>query len=582
MSTENIKRMQKIKSCWLVMFGVVSILAYVMPWIISGQSGYIRIHDGLDSIMAFQKIMSEQGFWFSPNKELVGPIFQGGLPRIAYPNELSVVTLLFSLFKPYWAYLINQLLIRLLAFLGMYLLLERFICSDLSKLRKGLIVCGTSIAFAYLPFWSWSGSIALLPWVFYALFRIWNNKFGIFEFIILIFYPFYSSIFLTGLYIVLFFWFSIPLSYLINRRVGKLFLSAILVTAAHSIVDYRYILFFLKNDFISHRSEFVLPSNSFEECINATINLFKNGDWAVTNSYPILLISILFSLFISLISTVNKPNNFFTKNRYLFRSEFILFSSCILISLYAGFWYWEEFSEIKKIFPLLNMINMTRLAFFLPFLWYFLFAISLVIIGLRYEKSKTMFFGICAAILFQIGLQISSHEFIVSKEKYKISFEEFYSEGLFNSISNSIGVNKNMYIVASIGIHPSITQFNGFKTADAYLANYPIEYKKRFRRAVYGEFKKSKALLSYYDEWGSRVYFFSSTLGCPKDDAVCTKKNTRSLPMPDFDIVAMKELGVNYIFSIFELQNPASSGLEYIETFEDKKSPWSISVYRLN
>lgn len=52
----------------LVLFGIFPILAYVMQWIILGESSYIRNYDYLDSIMALQKIMSDQEFWFSPTK----------------------------------------------------------------------------------------------------------------------------------------------------------------------------------------------------------------------------------------------------------------------------------------------------------------------------------------------------------------------------------------------------------------------------------------------------------------------------------------------------------------------------------
>ncbi len=197
-------------------FGIFFILIYCLPWIYYGESSYVRVHDSLDSLMAWYKILGNSDFLFSPNLLQVGPILQGGLPRLSYPNELSLTTVLFSTFDPYWAYVINQILIRITAFLGMYL----FLISNFKLLDnfQRLILFSVAVLYSFLPFWGWSGTVAALPFILYVACKVWKGKLGWLEIIILILYPFYSSLFMAGLYVVLIFWALFIVSFILRRH----------------------------------------------------------------------------------------------------------------------------------------------------------------------------------------------------------------------------------------------------------------------------------------------------------------------------------------------------------------------------
>ena len=90
--------------------------------------------------------------------------------------------------------------------------------------------------------------------------------------------------------------------------------------------------------------------------------------------------------------------------------------------------------------------------------------------------------------------------------------KQFYATTQFNEIANYIGKPKNSYRVASTGIHPAITQYNGFYTLDTYNNFYPLSYKHEFRKIIAKELDKSPTLKSYYDQWGGRVYLFVAQL----------------------------------------------------------------------
>ena len=198
---------------WLL--GISAVFAYVYPWVLAGESGYIRIHDSLDSHMAWIKILTESNFWFASNLSQVGPIAEHGMPRISYPRELSVITWIYAIFDPYWAYVVNQFVLRIVAFSGMYIFLKSIIQPDQNA--RSLIVFGVSLCYAFLPFWAWTGGVASLPFIFYALFRIWKGYIGKTEVIILILYPFYSSTVLIGMFIIGIVWLLALIKYLKYR-----------------------------------------------------------------------------------------------------------------------------------------------------------------------------------------------------------------------------------------------------------------------------------------------------------------------------------------------------------------------------
>jgi len=189
----------------------------------------------------------------------------------------------------------------------------------------------------------------------------------------------------------------------------------------------------------------------------------------------------------------------------------------------------------------------------------------------------------------QIKMELDNHEYTMEEKRTGITFQEFFSEDLFEKIEKSLPGDKKSYLVGSIGIHPSVLQYNGFRTADGYLSFYPKAYKLKFRKAVINEFSKNEALLSYFDDWGSRFYFFSAEMKCPRDGQYCSRHRhpPQVIKHFDLDIPATRALGVKYLFSVPTISNATELGLTSMGTFTtlgptwDTGSPWVITVYRL-
>ena len=250
----------------------------------------------------------------------------------------------------------------------------------------------------------------------------------------------------------------------------------------------------------------------------------------------------------------------------------------LVISIFYGLWLWSGLDFIWDAIPIFGQFNPTRINFARPFVWMLVFAFALLLLARPGRKQHRI---ILTLLVMQISLELAHHEFITSKKNEGISFSQFMAEDQFNAIEQAIGRPKASYVVGSIGLHPSIAQYNGFRTADAYFSLYPKSYKIRFREAVFEEFSRLPELLRYFDEWGSRAYFFSSEMVCPRNGAVCTKETTVSIDRLKLNMPAMKSLGIGYLFSVATIGNAAELGLKSIGTFEDNHSAWSVTVYKI-
>lgn len=208
-----------------------------------------------------------------------------------------------------------------------------------------------------------------------------------------------------------------------------------------------------------------------------------------------------------------------------------------------------------------------------PPIWYIAFALALLILWQLKKVGKVL---VAVLIIWQSILLFGQSEEFKYREVNTPTFKEFYSEDLFTSIQDYIGEDPSDYRVVSIGLHPTIAQFNGFYTLDTYNNSFPLDYKHRFREVIAGELDKSPTLEHYFDTWGGRLYMYVAEHG--KDYMYTRNKNE---PIQDLaiDTDALKDLGGDYILSAVPIENAEDIGLSLEETFEDQDSPWEIHLY---
>src|SRR5699024_6619802 len=123
----------------------------------------------------------------------------------------------------------------------------------------------------------------------------------------------------------------------------------------------------------------------------------------------------------------------------------------------------EGLRILKDHFSLFNTFNFARIHFMRPVLWYASFAIALSFLWRQFRLGKWVVIFLLAA---QCTLLYQLTEDVKYREAGTPTFKEFYAEDLFKDIQDYIGKDQSSYRVASIGLHPAISQYNGFYTLD--------------------------------------------------------------------------------------------------------------------
>lgn len=543
----------------LLYIALAIILLYLSPFFIMGQDAYVLIHDNLDSTVIWLKVLTQSGKLFSSNPEPLDQIMSG-TPRVSFGSEYSILVWLNYFFSPFIAYVLNQFLMHYVAFGGMYLLLKKILPKE-----RDLIIVGTSLCFALLPFWpSGALTVAGQPLALFAFLNIRENQASIRDWIVIILLPFFSSFVLSFVFFLSILGLFCLYEAIIYRKLNWKWLFAILLmTIVFLFVEYRLVTsMILKDGFLSHRTEMLIGGKTGIEAIRIFWKDFTTGQYhAASLQKPFILLAVVFALLLGF-------------NKKYWRPLFLLFISALIIAAVFALYQWTGIDFLKEKYPLIRAFNFGRYHWLHPLVWYIAFALSLNIL----RKKRFGVIVVFLLMVLQISFSFYNSDFIQERSKNNITYREFYSEKLFRDIANQIGDDKRNYRVVSIGLHPSIAQYNGFYTLDGYLANYPLEYKKQFREIIEGELDKSAEIQQYYDSWGSRFYIFS----CELEGKGFLIKRNQDLKIQnlDFNRRAFTEMGGKYIFSAVEIVNARELGFILENKFESEDSPWCIYLYR--
>ena len=546
---------------WVIGIGILTILIHLLPYLIYGENVYVAINDNLDGSF-FQYVVLAQSKKIFNGLDDYLPQVMNGLPRNVLPSELNLTTQLFALFPAFPAYVINQFFIRLVAFVGMFLLLRLLF----SKQTNQVIILFVTASFASLPFLTFGGSsIATQPLATYALIIISRHRGKLWHWLLLVLIPFFSSLPLAYTFFIFaacgFFiydaWLNTKYNWRLLIGISILFLGFILV-------EYRmfYNTFFNPN-YVSHRSQFTYEATSFIKSLEETWVIFFYSQYH-TNSAHTPFISI--SLSLALLKATNKQ-----------RRKIVIMGLCIsIIALIYGFRHYSLTLLLQQKIGLLQIFDTSRFYWLLPLIWYIVFAYSLIVI-VRIPRwgRKIAVFLIAAQLLFLFY----KHEHWVGQRTHQNTYRNFFAVQLLSEIKEYIGKPLNSYRVVSVGLHPSISAYNGFYTLDFYLGDYPLWYKHAFREIIAPQLTEDEELRKKFDNWGSRCYILLTDLPLTPR----TKEFYQDYTINNFPIstTALKQLGATYIFSAAKIANPENKSLELLNTFSHENSHWTIYLYLL-
>jgi hypothetical protein len=544
----------------LVGFALVLLCVYLSPLFILGENAHIRVHDNLDSNMAWYKVLTESGQLFGGVASEIPQVING-LSRNAFGTEYSGIVWLHALFPTMMAYALSQAITRFFAFLGMYLLLkDHFI----TKQEWGVIRVGIALSFALTPFWP-SGMLSTLgmPLALWALLNIRNGDKSWRNYLVLTLLPLYSS-FVLGFF---FFLTAMAVFWLVDFIRGKgwnfrFICSIAYMTFIYLIVEYRLVHSFLFGSEANSRDEYFHARLPLWRSMRLTFKNFVLGHTHVMTVHALIILPVvLFAFYLVFKHQLWRKEKLFV---FLLGLDFAL-------STWYAFWFYKGWAPLTEQFHFLDTFNFARYHFLRPLVIYVNFALALRVIWHR-TKNKN---SITAVIFAQIFILFAFNDEIIYHTKPSV--KEFYAEELFDKVENYISLPQEDYRVASIGIHPAIAQYNGFYTLDTYNNFYPLRYKYKFRKIIEQELAKNKTIQTYFDEWGGRCYLFSDELG---KRYMFNKDSKNRIKHLELNSQAFKELGGMYIFSALPIENAEKIKLELENVFTSREAAWKIYLYK--
>jgi len=556
----------------------IVVLAIVMfPFLYLKTNAYILVHDNLDGEFVHLHLLKMSGLLFSFSANTIVPNIMNGLPRSCFHSEFSFIRLLFLVIPSFWAYVINIGLIRIIGFTGMYLLTK----DHLIKGGNIKILIGLAALFSIIPLYPIYGlSVMGQPLLLWCFLNLNKNPGKFINWLVILIFPFYSHFALIAPFILIaLMGYGVYKLAAKDKTINKYYFIGIVLLficfIAANFITIKCMLF--PNGYISHRSVWLVKQGSFScgSILKQFITTFLSGE---DHSSSFIAVPIYLYTFIIF---------FLDKNK--FRKKILLITPVILIGL---------ISVLEAIYPVLryfsqnfvkifSMFQFNRFTFLIPLLWFIGLGIAI-----KYSKNKInpiilyliIIFQLCFIVLknyeLKLNYAIISH---ISPTKVKKiqTFQSYFAADLFSDIDKFINKPKKNFRVISLGISPSIAQYNGFFTLDSYQSNYPLKYKNQFREIIENELNKNSTIRDYFDDWGSRCYLFSSELqkSCYFN---CLKNGTVQLDSLSINTRVLKNMGGEYVFSAVPINNHKELQLTFVKAFYDDNSLWDIYLYKVD
>ena len=558
----------------LVVVVLATMAAYFAPFLLLGGRSYFYIEDNLDDEFVTNYLLVKTG------KALVldgaTPIdnIMNGIPRGTLPSGLNVPTLLFYVFPPAWAYIVNFILVHTIGFCGMFLLLRRhFLPKDDDYLLAGAI----SICFFLLPYYTvYGATVAGQPLLAYAFLSIRKGEGDWKDYLIILLFPLWSTMVLIAPFATTALGLILVIDWVRSRRLDKRFLFAIVFFVfVYAALQYQMVYSILGAHLGSH------PWLSHRMTWNRWNDLSISSD--IRRTFRGLFTPVFhtgtFSPIPAMVAVAAALVLLFIGKRRAGLLD-VLAIAIVIICLEFGFWphlfHWFGWMVRNS-----QEFNGSRFFFLLPLLWMLVFALSLK--ELKRVQWGLAFTWCLIAIQAIVILKFNTEykhtaNILIGNEEhvYEPSFDRFFAQDLFNEIDRYIGRPKQSYRVVSLGMYASISEFNGFYTLDGYLNNYSLAYKQEFRKIISKELDKSADLKEFFDGWGSRCYVFSSEIG---ENSWAAAQDHIVVHNLELNTNQLRAMGGEYVISAARIENSAQVGLRLEKEFFTPNSFWHIYLY---
>ena len=568
MSGQNNGRLLRRLDSPRVVFSIVVLmfLVFLSPYVIKGWDVWINQFDNLDQISSVGIFDGQFRGQFWPGEDMP-EYYLPGMEPIFRVSILSVQKLFWQ-FGFFPGYVINEMVYRILGFMGFYLLLRRLFMKDMPRMLPALL----ALAYVYLPFWPQGGlSIAGLPLLAWALLLIWNKDRPALGYAVVVLYTLYSGFFLTGVFVIMILalcavWLAVK-----RKPFWRLVFPMLLMLVIYLAVYYSYFIIAFVQQIPTNRSEIQLASRNLGVVLRGSFLGFFTRSHVHAHSfqaYILLPVSIL-GLWAML------RNRAYTWRRLALGLGGFLVFCAALVALYN----YKPFNDIYN--SMRFGFDYSRFYFLTPPVWYMLASISLAyyVHKARWKRLATY---ICLVVLLaQLGLNFTKSSW--KTWTLKPTLREVMSVEQFARIDGYLrqhepGYSQQSVRIGCIGFSPSVANFNGFRTLGAYRPSYPLHLKDDFIEILAGEMDRNERLKQYMEKWGSQLYLFDDRIFIHILDQRELQRKVRSTTC-EMNLDKLREMGVSMLFSAVPIANATEVGL--VPVVRDTAGYYRLYVYRL-
>ncbi|MCD7805860.1 MAG: DUF6044 family protein [Lachnospiraceae bacterium] len=556
---------------WL---GLAVVVLSFIPYLILGTGSYVSYYEQLDWGLP---IYIYQAKYLFSGSDLI-PEFLNGAGKLAMVAPAPAYILIFRILPAFSAYLVILFFQEIISYIGMYLLLGRYVSH---KIIRVLV----SLMFAFLPVIPVLGlTIMGVPLAAWAISNLYEGKKPEISLFCVILFTACSSFALGG-FAVLMCWTVLILFGLFRKQKRNV---PFLVSYGVMFLEYmgfnaRLIcqMLGIGDSYVSHRTGMEITVEKFWPYFRY---MLINNDQAATDLHkywiPVIAATVVVCLF-----RIRRAG---TEERRQGKWLLSLCALLLFLYLFAALWNIEPTVALREKLGGIGSFQVTRVIWLTPACWYLALAVSLDywlshIHILKKWLWIPVYLGLCAAFLFVLkNNQIKENVQLLRNPDYHvITYENYYAIDLMDQIENYIRTEFDMemedYRVISLGIDPSAALCHGFYCMDGYSNNYDIEYKNLFRTFIAPELERNDYIREYFDDWGNRCYLFTSEL----TTYITVEKGSFWFNDLQIDTAAIKEAGCDFIISAAYVVNAEEENMELLATFETESSYYRLHLYQI-
>lgn len=522
-------------------FTVVAIFYILQTY--KGNNSIITIHDNLDSIHVYFKVIKESGCIYQSC--YLGSFL--GFNRDTFISEYSLITQIYTRFDMINAYFLILAIKIAISLLGGYLLLR----TEYIKLDHAPAML-LSLLYAILPgFPSGYLSQAWVPLFLYVLTRyltleLTNNQKVYYWFFFLI-TPSILQLFLHGVYVLssLSLVLMVILFYDIEKA-KKLFVVLFFISLSYIAFEYRIFYLQLFSEYESIRNEFIRTPQELILTLKKNI-VQGHYHW---ETYPIYFFVAILVCFVANLLKLRDNEKIKSYILPIVVSSAYVFFVLIVSSIAKTEWFYS----VTELFPLINIVNWSR--FILMYGVGLLFVLAFSLKNINCVKSSLIVGGLLILSLFTPSKYNDFLRNTFNSEYVKYS--EFYGKDVFDELKSDLGYTDELAI--AVGFHPSVLTFNNIITLDGYFTYAPLNYKHQFRKIIAPQLESNESQRRYFDNWGGRMYVFEDSDNYRKTNKPFSCKPVE-LKVDKDELISHK---VKYIFSVCNIINSSELGLTTI------------------